>query len=92
MVWVGVRYRGVALPDIMKVMRLWLDQRHYEPRTFEYLISMSGTLVRVDFSNETEAAEFADAFAGLVSRERPSIGRPEGMEVAETAMLSDPDG
>jgi hypothetical protein len=61
MFWVGVRYRGIALPDIMKVMRLWLDQRRLQPKTFEYVISGSGTLVRLQFTQEVEAAEFAQA-------------------------------
>ena len=73
MSWVGVRYRGVALPDVMKVMRIWLDQRQFETKTFEYLISGSGTLVRVEFERDAEAAEFAEAFSGLVSRDPPPI-------------------
>ena len=81
---VGVRYRGIALPDIMKVMRLWLDQRRLQPKTFEYVISGSGTLVRLQFTQEVEAAEFAQAFAGFVSCERPSEYR-EGVHVDETS-------
>ena len=52
MSWVGVRYRGIALPDIMKVMRLWLDQRKYQPKAFDYVISGTGTLVRMEFEQE----------------------------------------
>ena len=79
MSWVGVRYRGIALPDIMKVMRLWLDQRKYQPKAFDYVISGTGTLVRMEFEQEAEAADFAEAFAGRVSRDRPSadgLARP----------------
>jgi len=72
MSWVGVRYRGIALPDIMKVMRLWLDQRKYQPKAFDYVISGTGTLVRMEFEQEAEAGAFAEAFAGRVSRDRPS--------------------
>jgi len=72
MFWVGVRYRGIALPDIMKVMRLWLDQRKYQPKAFDYVISGTGTLVRMEFEQEAEAGAFAEAFAGRVSRDRPS--------------------
>ena len=72
MFWVGVRNRGIALPDIMKVMRLWLDQRKYQPKAFDYVISGTGTLVRMEFEQEAEAADFAEAFAGRVSRDRPS--------------------
>jgi len=34
-------------------------------------------LVRVQFQQEAQASEFAEAFAGFVSRERPSIERNE---------------
>ena len=78
MSWVGVRYCRISLPDIMKTMRLWLDQRPFEPKTFEYVISGLGVLVRLEFPGNAEAAEFAEAFGGEVSRERPSI---DGVEV-----------
>ena len=77
MFWVGVRYRGIALVDIMQVMRVWFDTRHYQPQNFDYVISGSGVLVRVQFQQEAQASEFAEAFAGFVSRERPSIERNE---------------
>lgn len=77
MLWVGVRYRGVALLDIMKVMRLWLDNRRYQPQSFEYVISGSGVLVRIAFAQEAQAVEFAEAFAGFTSPERPSIEHGE---------------
>jgi hypothetical protein len=75
MLWVGVRYRGIALPDIIKVMQAWLDGRGYRPHVFEYVISGSGTLVRVQFEHDIEAAEFAEEFAGSVSDDCPSIER-----------------
>jgi hypothetical protein len=84
MSWVGVRlYRGIALPDIMKVIRIWLDQRRFNPKTFEIAISGSVTLVCVEFTQETEAAEFAEAFAGSVSCDRPRLDRTEGLEANE---------
>jgi hypothetical protein len=75
MLWVGVRYRGIALPDIATMMRAWLNGRGYRPNVFEYLISGSGTLIRVQFEHEVEAAEFAEEFAGSVSDDCPSIER-----------------
>jgi hypothetical protein len=42
MFWVGVQYRGIALVDIMHVMRVWFDNRQYQPRNFDYVISGSG--------------------------------------------------
>ena len=91
MFWVGVRYRGIALSDIMKVMRVWFDSRRYQPQNFDYVISSSGVLVRVLFQQEAQASEFAEAFAGSVSRERPSIQRYEAAETnhgaADSVML-----
>ena len=77
MFWVGVRYRKIALPDIMKIMRVWLDIRGYRPQYFDYVISGSGVLVRVQFDQEAQASEFAEAFAGSVSRDCPSTERRE---------------
>ena len=74
MSWVGVRYRRIALPDVMQAMRVWLDQRRFQPKAFDYVISGAGTLVRVAFTQDAEAAEFAEAFGGVVSRDRPSNG------------------
>ena len=73
MAWVGVRYRRIALPDIMKTMRLWLHQRQIRPSNVETVISGSGTLVRLEFPADAEAAEFAEAFGGEVSRDRPCL-------------------
>ena len=75
MSWVGVRYRKIALPDVMKTMRIWLDQRQFETTSFDYLISTSGTLVPVQFARHAEATEFAEAFGGVVSQDRPTIER-----------------
>jgi hypothetical protein len=61
----------------MKAMRIWLDQRQFEPEPFEYVISGSGTLVRVKLARDAEAAEFAEAFDGFVSRDCLSIGGTE---------------
>jgi hypothetical protein len=87
MSWVGVRYRKSSLPDIMKTMRLWLDHRQFEPKTFEYVISGLGVLARLEFPGNAEAAEFAEAFGGKVSRERPSI---DGVEVNSTERSASP--
>ena len=88
MSWVGLRYRGVALPDIMKMMRLWLDGRQVQPKGFDYVISGSGTLVRVEFAQEAEAAEFAEAFGGFLSPQRPSIEGRESINVNDTSIES----
>ena len=88
MSWVGVRYRGIALPDIMKLMRMWLDGRQFEPKSVDYVISGSGTLVRVEFAKDAEAAEFAEAFGGFVSRDRPSLEGSKTPDTNETSAES----
>jgi hypothetical protein len=49
------------------------------------VISGSGVLVRVQFQQEAHASEFAEAFAGSVSRERPSIERYEAPAPQQSA-------
>jgi hypothetical protein len=45
--------------------------------TMAAVISGSGVLVRVKFAEEAQATEFAEAFAGFTSTERPSIEHRE---------------
>src|SRR5207237_5607622 len=66
MLWVGVRYRGIALPDIMKLMQAWLTGRGYRPNTLEYVISGSGTLIRAQLEHEFAETELAEEYAGMV--------------------------
>lgn len=74
MSWVGVQYSRIPLTEIMNAMRIWFDSRRYHSKTFEYVISEFGVLVRVEFAEEAQAAEFAEAFGGFTSRDRPSPG------------------
>jgi hypothetical protein len=90
MLWVGVRYSGIALPEIMARMREWLDAQRYQPKIFEYAIAKSGTLIRAQFERAAEAADFAEAFAGWLSRERPSMESSEGMKANAAAPAEDP--
>jgi hypothetical protein len=53
-----------SIVDTMEAMRTWLDHKHYEPATFRYTFTSGGGVFRVDFSNETAAADFAMAFQG----------------------------
>jgi hypothetical protein len=66
-------------------MRIWLDQQQFEPKGFDYVISGSGTLVRVEFAKDAEAAEFAEAFGGFVSQHRPSMDGSKGLDTKETS-------
>jgi hypothetical protein len=53
-----------SIVDAMETMRTWLDHKHYEPATFRYTFTSGGVVFRVDFTNETAAADFATAFQG----------------------------
>jgi hypothetical protein len=59
-----------ALSEAMAGMREWLDHRGCKPSTFRHTIDMAGVLCRVDFENNAEAAEFAQAFGGEVISQR----------------------
>ena len=81
MYWVGVRYRGIALADYESDAGM-AEPARVPANDFDFVISGSGTLVRAQFAQEAEAAEFAEAFAGFVSPACPSE-RSEGVEVNE---------
>ena len=49
-------------------MREWLDSRRFEPAVFRYDHVDSSVIIRVDFSEEQEAAAFAREFGGTLLR------------------------
>lgn len=55
------------LSDGMAAMRVWLDERRFEPSGFRCHDSAIGVLMRVDFKVVSEAEAFADRFGGRVS-------------------------
>jgi hypothetical protein len=67
------------LSAAMAEMRIWLDQRRFEPAGFQCREADDGVVVRVDFSIATEAEAFAGRFRGRVDAplaiEQP-ISRP----------------
>ena len=71
MYWVGVRYRGIALADYESDAGM-AEPARVPANDFDFVISGSGTLVRAQFAQEAEAADFAEAFAGFASPDRPS--------------------
>jgi len=52
----------------MMRMREWLDSRRFEPAVFRYDHVDSSVIIRVDFSEEQEAAAFAREFGGKLLR------------------------
>jgi hypothetical protein len=61
-----------ALAAAMTGMREWLDHRRFEPVTFRYTFNSPGIVCRVGFTNESEAAQFAEAFGGRVVALEPA--------------------
>jgi hypothetical protein len=87
MLWVAVRYHEVPLIEIMHSMRGWLDKRQCQPATFEYVISESGVLVRVEFREHAQAVEFAQAFDGTISTNRPLVKDSEVVEARQAKQV-----
>jgi hypothetical protein len=52
----------------MTRMRVWLDNRRFEPAVFRYDQVERAVVIRVDFAVEDEAAAFAQEFAGTMLR------------------------
>ena len=63
---VEVNLTSDQLSDAMAEMRLWLDERRFEPSVFSCRDVGACVLVRVDFKVAGEAAAFADRFSGRV--------------------------
>ena len=62
-----VRLDSGEIAARMSEMRQWLDQKGFEPDVFEYRrMDAAGVVCRVDFKLASDAAAFAEAFAGNV--------------------------
>ena len=55
---------AAAVITRMQTMREWLDHRRFEPTAFRYSCDPDGAVISVNFSINTEAAEFASTFDG----------------------------
>lgn len=58
--------RPSELSGAMAEMRIWLDERRFEPSIFCCRRDGAGFLVRVDFKVAVEAEAFADRFSGRI--------------------------
>ncbi len=91
---VEMRLRPQELSGTMAAMRMWLDERRFEPSSFTCHDCGAGVLVRVDFKVAEEADAFdrcfgssvdasspvviGEAFPGSVSRTDLALGEPVG--------------
>lgn len=63
---VEMRLESQELSGTMAAMRIWLDERRFEPSSFTCNDFGGGVLVRVDFKVAAEADAFARCFGGSV--------------------------
>jgi hypothetical protein len=82
---VDIRVQLGDLSRQMSAMRIWLDQRRFEPSTFFCRDTDDGTLVCVEFKVPREAEAFAEHFDGRANcrsaadiREEPALS-PSGL-------------
>ena len=61
---VDIRMQPGDLSQQMSAMRVWLDERRFEPSTFYCRDTDYGMLVSVEFKISDEAAAFAARFDG----------------------------
>jgi outer membrane lipoprotein-sorting protein len=65
---VDIRMQPGDLSQQMSAMRVWLDERRFEPSTFSCRDTDHGMLVSVEFKIPREAAAFAERFDGQANR------------------------
>jgi hypothetical protein len=79
---VEMRLRSAELCETMEAMRVWLDQRRFEPAAFTCRGGNADVLVGIAFRRADEGEAFAGRFGGRLSRAaalRPDSPAPEGM-------------
>jgi hypothetical protein len=64
------------LPGVMAEMRMWLDERRFEPSVFSCHDESAGVVVRVDFKITAEAEAFACRFKGRIGGPQGGRGQP----------------
>ena len=70
---VEIRLAQADLRDKMNAMRMWLDERRFEPSTFASHVNGSVMCLSVSFRSVEEARAFAAQFSGRVNS-LPSAG------------------
>jgi hypothetical protein len=83
---VEMRLPPQELSRTMSAMRIWLDERRFEPSSFTCHDSGAEVLVRVDFKIAEEADAFAQRFGGGVD---PTPARMIGQAIAGHGLRTD---
>ena len=74
---VEISLRPSELSEQMAAMRVWLDERRFEPSCFSCYDSGLGVLVRIDFKIVREAEAFAERFGGQVNEALACLAEPD---------------
>jgi hypothetical protein len=83
---VEMRLLPQELSRTMAAMRIWLDERRFEPSSFTSRDSGAEVLVRVDFKVAEEADAFAQRFGGSID---PTPARMTGQAIAGLGLRTD---
>jgi hypothetical protein len=75
---VEIRLERERLPERMAAMRVWLDERRFEPSGFACHEQLDDLVVSVGFSSTNEAEAFAEQFAGHVAGAAETGPAPAG--------------
>jgi hypothetical protein len=65
---IEMHLRSAELLETMAAMRVWLDERRFEPSTFTCRDGAADMLVGVAFRSESEGEAFVGRFGGRVLR------------------------
>jgi hypothetical protein len=82
---VEIDLRSSELSGAMAEMRMWLDERRFEPSSFCYREAMTSVLVRVDFKVSEEAEAFATRFSGRIDKASADSGRRDSSRAIVSA-------
>jgi hypothetical protein len=87
---VEIRSQPQQLSVLMAAMRIWLDERRFEPSSFSCHDCGAGVLVRVEFKVPGEADAFAQRFGGRVDASLAGLEQALAGSISRTELS--PDG
>jgi hypothetical protein len=87
---VEISLRPSELSAAMAEMRMWLDERRFEPSVFCCREDGARVFARVDFKITAEATAFANRFGGRVNGS-PTPGKP-GDHMRSPRFIPPPEG
>lgn len=82
---VTIRQRPGELYVRMAAMRIWLDERRFEPSSFTCQDGEAQVLLRVEFKVADEAAAFARQFGGKVDEIAKAAAAHNAIDLVSSA-------